>query len=112
MPDQQPQFTFLEQYILEVLSQNGLDNLPEELKKSYLPQLMTEAEYRLGLALMPKLSESQIDDFMALVEKEASGEEMMKFWQGAVPEFQDLVKETLLKFSEEVSGILTKQGEV
>ncbi|HLC69454.1 MAG TPA: DUF5663 domain-containing protein [Patescibacteria group bacterium] len=111
MPNPQPKFTFLEQYILEVLAQNGLDNLNEELKKSYLPQLMVEAEYRLGLALMPKLNETQVDEFMAFVEKGADGEEMMKFWQAAVPDFQEQVKETLLKFSEEVSGILTKQGE-
>ncbi len=111
MAQPEKQFTFLEEYILGVLSQNGLDKLPEELQKFYLPQLMVEAEYRLGLALMPKLNEAQVDEFMSLVEKEADGKEMMNFWEEAVPNFQDLVKETLLKFSEEVSSILTKQGQ-
>ena len=99
-------FTFLEEQILSVLEAGGLNNLSEENKEKFLPQLSAEAEYRLGLALMPLLSEEQGAEMVSLIDREAGPEELSKFWEASVPNLKEVVAHTLADFAEECKTIL------
>lgn len=101
-------FTFLEEQILSVLESAGLNNLSEENKKRFLPQLSAEAEYRLGLGLLPLLNEEQGEVLTGLIEKEAGAEEFAKFWQDSVPNLKDVISKILTDFGEECHQILSK----
>lgn len=101
-------FTFLEEQILAMLDSNGLSNLSEENKKEFLPQLSAEAEYRLGLALMPLLNEQQGAELVKLIDREAGPEELSKFWENAVPNLKEIISNTLADFAEECKTILSR----
>ena len=107
MPPKSPQYSFLEEYIMDVLKQNGLGKLTEENRKKYLPQLSTEAERQIGLALMPKLNEQNAVEFAKMMEKsENSPEVWQKFWRDAVPDYETVVTEVLVKFATQCADIL------
>ena len=94
----------LEQMVLDALKQNGFDKLRDEDQKAYFPQFMAEAERRLGIALAPHLKEDVSDEFKALLNKDSSADEWFAFWDKNVPNFVDLVKETMANFAKEVSN--------
>ncbi len=100
---------FLEKYILETLQKNGLDNLSETNKQIYLPQLMLQAQQRIGMALMAKLDEKNTEKFVKMMEQgdEYSWEQWQQFWKQAVPSYETVVRETLDTFGEECKAILT-----
>jgi len=103
----QTQFDFLEGYVEALLIQNGLDNLTEQQKEIYIPQILSHLEQRIGIEMLPKLSEKKIKDFSKLLEKEnTSPEEWKDFWYGAVDNFEEEVKQILLAFAERVKQIL------
>lgn len=103
-----PQFDFLTEYVLDLLKQNGMEGLTDEQKNVYIPQLLATAEERIGMALLPKLSDEQLKTFSRMVETEGTTPEAWSaFWKGSVPNFEGEVKMVLKQFAEEVRGILT-----
>ena len=100
-------FSFLEEQILSMLENFGLKNLSENNKKTFLPQLAAQAEYRLGLALLPKLSEAQAEQMVKLIDSEASPEQMAEFWQNAVPDLSDVVETVMRDFAVECQASFT-----
>ena len=100
------QFDFMKEYIEELLLANDV-NLTEEQKSVYVPQLMTQAEQRLGIELLPKLSKESLEEFNDLIQADDTTDEQWKvFWSGALPTLEDDVKEILLKFTDEARDIL------
>lgn len=100
----QPSFSFLEKFVLEALNNHGFDKLSPADQASFLPQFMAEAEERLGVALLPKLtSESAAKELNALLRREAAPEEWLAFWKKHVPDFTVIVKDTLKSFASELS---------
>ena len=103
------QFDFLTEYVLELLKQNGLGDLTDEQKKTYLPQLLSQVEERIGLELLPKLSDANMEAFAGLAEKETTTpEEWKAFWYAAIPNFEGELQAILTGFTDEVRGILAK----
>lgn len=103
-----PKFDFLAEYALELLKQNNLD-LSGEQKNIYLPQILGQVEERLGLELLPKLNEAQMNEMARLVnDAQAGAEEWKKFWYSAIPTFEQDVKNVLISFAEEVKQLLAK----
>jgi len=92
----------LEELILNILNENGFDKLDEEAKKEYLPQFLTQAEQRIGAALLPLLNEESAKQFVELTKKETNPEQWWEFWQSNVPNFNEVVKEALAGFAQEV----------
>lgn len=92
----------LEELILGILNENGFENLDEEAKKAYLPQFMAQAEQRIGMALVPLLSEESAKQFVELTKNETTPEQWWQFWQANVPNFNEVVKEALVGFAKEV----------
>ncbi|MBI5728875.1 MAG: hypothetical protein HY983_01335 [Candidatus Magasanikbacteria bacterium] len=100
----QPSFSFLEKFVLEALQSHGFDKLSPADQVSFFPQFMAEAEERLGIALLPRLtSESAAKELDVLLQKESAPEEWSIFWKKHVPDFTAVVKDTLQKFASELS---------
>ncbi len=101
-------FDFLTEYVLALLEENDIE-LTDDQKKMYVPQILAQLEMRLGLELLPKLSEAQKEKFAKMTNNEnISVEEWKKFWYGAVPTFEIDIKNTLITFAEKVKQILAK----
>ena len=100
------QFDFLQSYIHQILDNNGFEAVSEETRNKYVPQFVAEAQRRLGLALLPHLSEKAATDFSGLVENEnLTQDQLVSFWKENVPDFENIVQETLKGFAEEIKGI-------
>lgn len=104
----QPPMDFLEKFILSMLEKNGLANLSETNKAIYLPQLMFEAQQRIGIALAAKLDQANAEKFVQMLDRveKYQPEDWQKFWQSAVPEYESVINETLQKFGVECQQIL------
>lgn len=100
-----PQTDFLEEFVIKILDESGLD-LNDEQKKIYIPQIQSLLEERIGLVLMPKLSEEDREQFFKLVEDDVSAEDWTNFWTASIPNFEEELKNILTKFAEEVKQSL------
>jgi hypothetical protein len=101
-------FDFLTGYVLQLFEEHGLSDLTEEQKQLYVPQLLSHVERRIGIVLLPKLSDEDRETFVSFTNKEASQEEWKTFWYEAIPTFEEDVKNVLTEFSDSVGKILTK----
>lgn len=101
------QFDFLTEYVLQLLEDNGLGDLTEEQRNAYVPQLLSQLEERIGLQLLPTLSDEDKQSFVALIQNEsASAEDWQTFWHNAVPDFEAQMSAILLAFGKEVQEAL------
>lgn len=105
--NEQTQFDFLEQFIETTLDEAGFNTLTEETRAQYVPQFVAEAERRIGLALIPKLTETSAKELDELLKNdEMTAEEMRKFWVKSIPNFETTVQETLKNFAVELKDML------
>ena len=103
------QFGFLHEYILDVLKQNGYNDLSDDVKQEFIPQLVAHAETRIGASLLPKLNEQSAQKMVDMTDKgSTTPEEWEKFWQDNVSDFSEIIKKTLEGFSVEVKELLSK----
>ncbi|EKE06817.1 MAG: hypothetical protein ACD_18C00267G0002 [uncultured bacterium] len=102
------QFDFLKVFIEKTLDEAGFETLSEETRSEYVPQFVAEAERRLGLALIPKLSEESVKNLEKfLQQKDFSLEDLQQFWVDNIPDFQATVEQTLLDFKGELKDIVS-----
>ena len=107
MPEKNQQFDFLHDYIMQVLSACGYNDLSEDLKKEYVPQFVAHAETRIGAALLPFLKEAGAKEMAGLLKNEkAAPDDWANFWAKNVPSYQETVKKTLEDFAVELKQIL------
>lgn len=99
-------FDFLSSFIEQLLDGAGFDTLSERTRQQYIPQFVAEAERRLGLAVIPLLTEESVKELTTLVEGSPSAKELNNFWKQAVPKFDEVVKHTLNNFAEEMKKTL------
>ncbi len=92
----------LEELVLNVLNENGFDKLDEEAQKEFFPQYLAQAQQRIGAALLPLLTEESAKQFVELSKKETNPEKWWEFWQANVPNFNNVVKEALAGFAQDV----------
>lgn len=92
----------LEELLAEILNSNGFDKLDEETKREYMPQFMAQAEQRVGAALLPLLNQESASKFVELSQKESTPDEWWNFWQENVPNFSEVVRQSLMDFAAEV----------
>ncbi len=104
---QDMQFDFLHQFIQHALDEAGFENLTEQTRAEYVPQFAAEAERRIGLALLPLLSEQSAQELGTMLEQEdLTPEEMRNFWMRSIPNFEQVVQQTLADFSKELKDTL------
>ena len=100
------EFDFLESYIEALLDKVGFERLTEETRAQYVPQFVAEAERRLALAVLPKLSKDGAERLTALLRDEKTTPDVLqRFWQEEINGFQDIVKATLEDFAKEVQQV-------
>lgn len=105
----QPQFDFLKNFIEKLFDDSGFGGLDEVSRKQYITLFTTEAERRLGLALMPLLSQQHAKELVRLIEtSEITPQQLAEFWKKAVPDFENVVKNTLQSYAEEFKSLLAK----
>jgi len=103
-------FGFLEEFILNLLKKNGFETLTEEQQLAYVPQFTAQLEERLGLELMPKLSDEQTEAFAEMIERDGVGEEeWLAFWKQAVSTFDEDVMRVMQTFASDMERILSQQ---
>lgn len=100
--------TFVEQAVLSVLSKYGFENLSETDQQGFFPQFVVEAERRLGLAVLPLLNEEAAAGFEKLLKEETDADKWYAFWSKYLPNFNELMTETLEKFGAEVAAVMPK----
>lgn len=102
-----PQFDFLDSQIQKLLDDNGFAEMSEAVRNEYVPQLIAEAQRRLGLAVLPLLSEQSAEELAGILESDSVTAEMLQdFWTRAVPNFEAVVDTTLHSFASEFKNIL------
>ncbi len=100
------QFDFLESFIHKVLDDAGFENMTEATRAQFVPMFVAEAERRLGMALLPLLSDAQAKELAELANKNTSSENLANFWQHNVPNFEQVVGQTLNQFAQEFKKTL------
>jgi RimJ/RimL family protein N-acetyltransferase len=103
------QATFLAGFVEEAIAQSGIGNLSEEQKKYYIPQITALLEERIGLELLPKLSDKQMEDFAEMAASDAATAEQWKaFWEKNIPNFDEEMKRILADFAAQTKASLGK----
>ena len=102
-------FDFLTVFIQKMFDQNGFLDMKEETRKQFVPLFTAEAERRLGITLMPMLSEDQTKDLVRIVENEKStADDLANFWKNSIPNFENVVEKALNDFAVEFKSTLAK----
>ena len=92
----------VEQFVQELLNSDSFKDMTEETRNQYAPQLVAEAERRIGLAVLPTLDEEGAKEFVRIAENEKTNpEEMVQFLQTHVPDMGGVVQKTLQDFAKE-----------
>ena len=91
----------------------GIDNMPDDFKKTYNEKLAVEAQRRLGMMAIAELDEQGAKDFEEFIAKNPSPEpkKTLEFFNSKITDFQTKVENTLTKFAEEfISGAEKLKG--
>ena len=98
----------LTQFVSGILDNQNM-TLSSDQKDFYIPQFVEQLEQRIGLELLPKLSEEKQSEFADLLDRDSvSPREVHDFWQDALPTFEQDVKDVMQKFAQTVEQILQK----
>ncbi len=101
-------FYFLDEFIEKLLVSEGI-TLTEDQKKFYIPTFSGMAEKRMGGELMVKLNETQLEEFEKLFSDPNTTTEVWNaFWHRSVPNFSEVVEESLKSFAGRVKELLAK----
>jgi len=92
----------LRNLVFNVLAERGFNKLSEEEQDKMLPQFVSALERRLGVDMLPYLTEESAEEFAGMVEKNTSADEWYAFWIKNVPEFEEKAKKSILEFAEEL----------
>lgn len=102
------QFDFLSDYVLDILKQNGFEDLTPENQEEFLPQFTAEAQRRIGAALMPLLSEDAAEAMIKLGDDvNTSPEDWWNFWNKQVPDFKEVVNQALAGYTQDLKKVLS-----
>jgi len=97
----------LEQFILDTLKDCGFPEITEEQKKVYVPRLLSHLEQRIGIEMLPKLSDQHVDSFSTLIDNpETSIGDWQKFWYESIPNFAEELQRILDSFSKDVKEVM------
>lgn len=96
------QENFLAKFAEEVLTKK-FGELTEEQKQMFVPEMTELIEERVGIILLPKLSQENAAEFADLLDKETGPEEWKNFWYNALPNFEEEMKSILSAFVLEIS---------
>lgn len=103
------------QYLIKEFAKRDpeIANLNQEQLESFMPKLMSHAQYRVGQELIPELDEESAQEFADLQkqEGEVSAERWQQFWEKNVENYEEKVQAALDNFIDECEGLLDQQEE-
>lgn len=90
----------------ELIAAFHLDQVPEE-KRGELLEKMTEAMLKhIFLETMDKIGEDGVKEYEALLDREASPEEMDAFFETKIPGYNVFIRQVAEQFKEEMTKAL------
>ena len=96
----------LQQYVTKMLEQI-MGELSEEHKAQFVPEVASQLEERVGLMLLPLLSQEQLKDFAKLLDAEPSDEKIVAFWKESIPKFEEELEKIVNSFADEVKQAIS-----
>lgn len=98
----------IDDFIANLFHEAGLSKLPKTFLDDYYFRLEMQIYRRLGVAFLEHVPKDRAEEFSALIGKDESidPEEIFSFLQSSIPNFEDVLKTTLLSFKEEFLAIL------
>ena len=101
---------FIEVFVDELLNAPEFANITDETRAEYKPQLVAEAERRIGLAVLPLLDEAGAEAFTRILQSEdPAPADMEEFLRTHVPNIDDVMQKTLKRFAEEFKKLSSEQ---
>ena len=91
----------IDQFINNLFTQAGLEEVREEFLENYRKKVQEEIEKRLFKVLLINLPDNKLGQFEKLTKKtDASPEEVEKFLKENVNNYPKIIEEELIKFEE------------
>ena len=90
---------FYEQYIAELLKKAALVDENGQIDQDYVKKLAPELEKKMGLMIFDELDKKNLEQYTKLVDQKASAEEMAKFFQENISEFEQKRMKVLEDFA-------------
>lgn len=93
----------IQNFVLDLLKQAGLDNMPEDFKQEYIEKLAIEAERRLGVMAMEALDANGLQEFENFMNTHEAPktEDFLEFFNSYIPDFTAKTSKTLQDFAQE-----------
>ena len=101
-------FPVLDESIETLFLQYGLE-LTQEQRSWYISELSALAQEKLGMMMMEKLTPAQTTEFQKMIDnKETNNEQWKKFWETAVPDYEEITELALSSFKQRMDGLLQR----
>lgn len=98
----------LEQFIVDTLRGSGLPDLDEEQINTFVPTLLAQLEQRIGIEMLPKLTEDHLDAFAKLIDNpDTTANDWQNFWYDSVPNFDVEIKRIMDSFAKDVKEVVS-----
>lgn len=95
---------FIDLFTREVISEAGLDDIPEDFKESYIQQMSYELRRRIGILAVKSLDAQSYQDFHELVRDNPNQDlfNVIDFFRARLANFNDIVAQALHEFKYEI----------
>lgn len=96
--------SFIRLFVQEILTEAGLDDLPQEFKSDYVHKLSYELRRRIGIHAVNALDQKSFDEFQNLIKDNPTQDlfNVIDFFKEKLVNFNDLVAHTLYEFRLEI----------
>jgi hypothetical protein len=88
-----------------LIEELGLNDLPEDKKEQMLIKMTEVILKRVFLETMTRLSEEDREKYEKMIDEGASLDRLEVFLRGKIQGYDDLTKEIIEKFEEEMKGV-------
>ncbi len=95
------QDNLLAAFIEQLLTKKGSKSSDPKELANQREALRRELEEKVELAMFEALSDEQLDEYEAMLDADASDEELEKFWDESGLDFGKVASEAMRKFAEE-----------
>ena len=95
---------FIDLFTREVISEAGLDDIPEDFKENYIKQLSYELRRRIGILAVKSLDAQSYLDFQELVKDNPTQDlfNVIDFFRARLSNFNDIVAQAMYDFKHEI----------
>lgn len=97
--------TAQDQITKNIIEELGLNDLPQEKQEELVLKMTEVLLKRIFLNVMEKLSESDQDAYVKMIDEKSEPETMETFLQGKIKNYDEMVKEVIEQFKEEMKAV-------